>query len=200
MVGAAAGDGRDVVERPLAGAERAQTIKALAGVAFEDAGAETRAAEVVGTRPGAGLAGGVAFDFADGEGEFFGRGRVRERGGDFVGQENFKQAAAAAAFEEAHDLFAGQHTEIVPRGAGAQANGAGEVVARDADGAASFEARVAQQVDVECALVRREAQRREQYVFHLAPDEGEIEFCGQERNPQIRRQVTGGKEFADYTD
>ena len=168
-----------MIKSPFAGAEGAEAIEALAGVAFEDAGAEARAAEVVGTRPGAGLAGGVAFDFADGAGEFAGRGRVRQAGGDFVGQKNFQEAAERAAVEEAHDLFAGQHAEIVPRGRGAEAGGAGEVVARDADGAASFEARVAQQVDVQSALVRREAQRGEQNVFHLAPDESEIDFAGQ---------------------
>jgi len=178
-----------MIKRPLARAERAEAIEALAGVAFEDAGAKMRAAEVVGTRPGAGLAGGVAFDFADGAGEFPGRGRVRQAGGDFVGQKNFQEAAERAAVEETHDLFAGQHAEIVSRGAGAQANGAGEVVARDAHGAASFEAGVAQQVDVQRALVRREAQRGEQHVFHLAPDESEIEFDGQEMNPQIT-QIT----------
>ena len=167
-----------MIKSPLAGAEGAEAIEALAGVAFEDASAEARAAKVVGTRPGAGLAGGVAFDFADGEDEFLGRGRVREGGGDFAGQKNFQEAAVRAAVEEAHDLFAGERAEIVPRGRGAEAGGAGEVVARDAHGAASFEAGVAQQVDVERALVRREAQRGEQDVFHLAPDGGEIECFG----------------------
>lgn len=147
-----------MVEGPFAGAERAQTIEALAGVAFEDAGAEAWAAEVVGTRPSAGLAGGVACDFADGEDEFFGCRGVCQAGDDFVGQEDFQEAAAAAAFEKAHDLFAGESAEIVSRGRGAEAGGAGEVVARDADGAASFEAGVPHQVDVQRALVRREAQ------------------------------------------
>lgn len=179
-----------MVEGPFAGAQGAEAIEALAGVAFEDAGAEARAAEVVGTRPGAGLAGGVAFDFADGEGEFFGCGRVREAGGDFVGQKNFQEAAAAAAFEEAHDLFAGEHAEIVSRGRGAEAGGAGEVVARDAHGAASFEAGVAQQVDVQRALMRREAQRREQHVFHLAPDGGEVERFGHRKGKEAAQATS----------
>ena len=88
-----------MVESPFARAERAEAIEALAAIAFEDACAEARAAEVVGARPGAGLAGGVAFDFADGEDEFLGRGRVREVVQDLVGEENFQEAALAAAFE-----------------------------------------------------------------------------------------------------
>ena len=73
------------------------------------------------------------------------------------------------------------------RSAGAEADGAGEVVAGDAGVTASLEARVAQQVDVERALVRREAQRGEQHVFHLFPHADEIEICGQEIATETRR-------------
>ncbi len=128
-IGAAEGDGDDVVEGPFAQVQRAATIKTAVCVAGENAGAKSLVAEMVGTRPGAGLAGGVEWDGkAVGErGELRRSARASEALQDFAGQTDGDKAAAGAAVEEAHAIFARQEAKIVPRGIGGKAQSRGQL-------------------------------------------------------------------------
>ena len=89
------------------------------------------------------------------------RGKREFGSGDFVREKDFQAQAGVAAFEDAHAAVAHQ--------------GAGEFAFGAAQGATTVEMGVAQEMVVEQALAGLRAQRREESVFHRAPEMGDVE-------------------------
>ena len=173
-VGAAAHHGDDVVEGPIAGKKRLAAIETAVAVALEDARAEFVVAEMIRAGPGAGLSGGVAVEEVRKGSQ---RGIVRRRGHrraefgeDFVGEQNRDERAVGAAVYKAYALLAGQDAEIVSSRGSRKAGGAGHAASRNADQATSDQARAADQMVVEGAFVRGEAEQRDQAVFDVHPE------------------------------
>jgi len=172
-VGAAAHHGDYMVEGPIAGKKRLAAIETAVAVALEDARAELVVAEMIRAGPGARLSGGVAVEEVRKGSQ---RGIVRRRGPggaefgeDFVGEQNRDERAVGAAVHKTNALLAGQDAEIVPGGGGGKAGGAGHAASRNADQAAPDQARAADQMVVQGAFVRGEAEQRDQAVFDVHP-------------------------------
>lgn len=188
VVGAAAGDGEDVVEGPFAGAEDASAVEAAAAIAAENVLTEIFLAKLVGTRPGAGLAGGVAVGVVRNQGKLLGNGSANGAGGNLAGEEHFVPAAARAAVENAKALLADEHAKIVPRRVGGEAGNARGLAARNGDETASCEARAAEQMVVERAFVRAETKRGNEPVLDGGPHPGGRKASGHDGD---RFQVSG---------
>ena len=172
-VGAAASDGDDVVEGPIAGKERLAAIEAAVAVAFKDAEAEVVVTEMIGAGPGARLSGGVALEEmrkGSQRGIVHGRGHAgAEFGEDFVGEQNRDVRAVGATVHKANAMLAGQDAKIVSSGGRGKAGGAGHAASRNANQAASDEARTAEQMVVQGAFVGGEAEQRDEAVFDVHP-------------------------------
>ena len=156
-VGAAASDGYEVVEGPIAWAKFAATVKTTAPIAAENLPAKGDAAEAVGAGPSAGLAVGVAFRLIRHERKLLLRGGALELGGDFVRETNFQQAAARPMIEKANAALAGQFAKYVPCGECRKAGNTRGLASGEAHGAASGEIGAAHEMVVERALVGGEA-------------------------------------------
>jgi hypothetical protein len=192
-VGAAAGDGEDVVERPVAGAEGASAIEAAATIAQENARAKVIVAEMVGTRPGAGLAGGVAVGLVRDQSKLLGNRSPHGARGNLVGKKHFETTTAPAAVENAHALFADEYAEIVPRGVRRKARNARGLTARDGEETPSGEARAADEMVIERALVGAEAKRGNEPVLNGGPNPSGREALGHgEEVISIQGQTANG--------
>lgn len=109
-------------------------------------------------------------------------GKARE---NFLGQADTHQAAAHSAVYEADALLLGQHAEVVARGVDVQSGDAAQRAPRDANGERAAQVRSANQVVIDGAFVRAQAQRGDEPVFNRAPQPGHRRTAGQGRYPKL---------------
>jgi len=93
-----------------------------------------------------------------------------------VGQEDFDHVASQGAVDQAQGALGGETAHGVASGLVREANAAGEPNDRETELALAFEAAMPQEMGVDHALGKIEAQARHESIFELFPDECSIGF------------------------
>jgi len=171
----------DMIETLLRRGKPAQTVKTQAALAGVDGLAKRASLQEVGIleRQSASLcvrrAGGAANAYGAAAGPGLGRNGAAGTGGaNFFGQADLDEMTGLGAFDQAQSAegreaangFAGRST--------GNADCAGEPLNGEAEPQLSFETAVAQEMGKDGAVEHREAQLRDENIFHLLPDFGRV--------------------------
>jgi hypothetical protein len=167
------GAGHDVIEALDARVGAAQTIKTMAALAEVDGLAQSPGLEEVEVFQVGGLrlAGGAA----DGNGTRHG-GQAGAKAANLIRQEHVNDVARFAATDEAERTEGDEATDRFTRGAGADADAAGEPGHGEMELEPAFDTGVADEMRIDGAVGDGEAQLREEKVLELYPKMLEIQF------------------------
>lgn len=98
-------------------------------------------------------------------------------GEDFLGQAHFEDVAGLAALDDAERTEDSEPAHGFAHGAGADAESASEPGHGAVELELAFEARMAEEIEIDGALGEGQAQARVEKVGELHPEEFEVEFC-----------------------